>query len=165
MSWLGFCATTEMGILFEWFFGREFSGNRCQGEQEMAGEENRRECGFSLNPWPRPPRLGVRKRVSCSLCGSAADLLGVRVEEKTAHLVRHHPFSQGQLSSGNWAASLSLFTYMKWRRKWQPTPVFLPGESRGRGSLVGCRLWGRTVRHNWSNLAAAAATIWVIFTG
>ena len=31
-----------------------------------------------------------------------------------------------------------------WRRKWQPTPVFLPGESEGRGSLVGCRLWGRT---------------------
>ena len=33
---------------------------------------------------------------------------------------------------------------MHWRRKWQPTPVFLPGESPGRGSLVGCRLWGRT---------------------
>ena len=31
-----------------------------------------------------------------------------------------------------------------WRRQWQPTPMFLPGESRGRGSLVGCRLWGRT---------------------
>ena len=30
------------------------------------------------------------------------------------------------------------------RRKWQPTPVFLPGKSQGRGSLVGCRLWGRT---------------------
>ena len=30
------------------------------------------------------------------------------------------------------------------RGKWQPTPVFLPGESQGRGSLVGCRLWGRT---------------------
>ena len=30
------------------------------------------------------------------------------------------------------------------RRKWQPTPVFLPGESQGRGSLVGCRLWGCT---------------------
>ena len=29
-----------------------------------------------------------------------------------------------------------------WRRKWQPTPLFLPGESQGRGSLVGCRLWG-----------------------
>ena len=37
-----------------------------------------------------------------------------------------------------------LFTFMHWRRKWQPTPVFLPGESQGRGSLVGCRLWGRT---------------------
>ena len=37
-----------------------------------------------------------------------------------------------------------LFTFMHWRRKWQPTPVFLPGESQGPGSLVGCRLWGRT---------------------
>ena len=34
---------------------------------------------------------------------------------------------------------------MHWRRnEWQPTPVFLPGDSQGRGSLVGCRLWGRT---------------------
>ena len=31
-----------------------------------------------------------------------------------------------------------------WRRPWQPTLVLLPGESQGRGSLVGCRLWGRT---------------------
>ena len=37
----------------------------------------------------------------------------------------------------DWATSLSLFTFMHWRRKWQPTPVFLPGESQGRGSLVG----------------------------
>ena len=33
---------------------------------------------------------------------------------------------------------------MHWRRKWQPTPVLLPGESQERGSLVGCHLWGRT---------------------
>ena len=39
---------------------------------------------------------------------------------------------------------ISLFTFMHWRRKWQPTPAFLPGESQGRGSLVGCHLWGRT---------------------
>ena len=44
----------------------------------------------------------------------------------------------------DWETSLSLFTFMHWRRKWQPTPVFLPGESQGRRSLVGCRLWGRT---------------------
>ena len=44
----------------------------------------------------------------------------------------------------DWATSLSLFTFMHWRRKWQPTPVFLPGESQGWGSLVGCRLWGCT---------------------
>jgi len=44
----------------------------------------------------------------------------------------------------DWATSLSLFIFMHWRRKWQPTPVFLPGESQGRGSLVGGCLWGRT---------------------
>ena len=44
----------------------------------------------------------------------------------------------------DWATSLSLFTFLLWRRKWQPTPAFLPGESQGRGSLVGCCLWGRT---------------------
>ena len=44
----------------------------------------------------------------------------------------------------DWATSLSLFTFMHWRRKWKPTPVFLPWESQGRGSLVGCRLWGHT---------------------
>ena len=44
----------------------------------------------------------------------------------------------------DWVTSLSLFTFMHWRRKWQPTPVFLPGESQGWGSLVGRRLWGPT---------------------
>ena len=43
----------------------------------------------------------------------------------------------------DWATLLSLLTFMHWRRKWQPTPVFLPGESQGRGSLVGCSSWGR----------------------
>ena len=40
----------------------------------------------------------------------------------------------------DWVTSLSLFTFMHWRRKWQPPPVFLPGESQGWGSLVGCHL-------------------------
>ena len=53
--------------------------------------------------------------------------------------------SMGLLRVGHdWATSLSLFTFMHWRRKWQPTPVFLPGESQGWRSLVGCRLWGCT---------------------
>ena len=53
--------------------------------------------------------------------------------------------SMGSLRVGHdWATSLSLFTFTHWRRKWQPTPVFLPGESQGRGSLVGCHLWGHT---------------------
>ena len=38
-----------------------------------------------------------------------------------------------------------------WKRKWQPTPVFLPGESQGWSSLVGCSSWGRKeLGHDWA---------------
>ena len=55
----------------------------------------------------------------------------------------------GRLQSmGSWRVghdwTTSLFTFMHWKRQWQPTPVFLPGESQGRRHLVGCHLWGRT---------------------
>ena len=49
----------------------------------------------------------------------------------------------------DWATSLSLFTFMHWRRKWQPTPVFLPRESQGRGSLVAA-IYG--VTQSWTRL-------------
>ena len=53
--------------------------------------------------------------------------------------------SMGSLRVGHdWATSLSLFAFTHWRRKWQRTPVFLPGESQGQRSLVGCCLWGCT---------------------
>ena len=53
--------------------------------------------------------------------------------------------------------SLSLFIFMHWRRKWQPTPVFLPGESQGQGSLMGCCcLWGHTESDTTEATAAAA---------
>ena len=53
--------------------------------------------------------------------------------------------SMGSLRVGpHWETSLPLFTFMHWRRKWQPTPVFLPGESQGWGSLVGCHLRDHT---------------------
>ena len=66
--------------------------------------------------------------------------------------------SMGSLRVGyDWATSLSLFTFMHWRRKWQPTPVFLPGESQGWGNLDGLpSLGSHTVRHYWSDLAVSS---------
>ena len=64
--------------------------------------------------------------------------------------------SMGLLGVGHdWATSLSLFTFMHWSRKWQPTPAFLPEESQGWGSLVGCRLWGHTESDTTEGAAAA----------
>ena len=48
-----------------------------------------------------------------------------------------HGVDEGQTQLSDFTFT---FTFMHWRRKWQATPVFLPGESQGQGSLVGCRL-------------------------
>ena len=67
--------------------------------------------------------------------------------------------SMGSLRVGHdWVTLLSLFTFMHWRRKWQPTPVFLPGESQGRRSLVGCRLWGRTESDTTERLSSSRSS-------
>ena len=69
------------------------------------------------------------------------------------------PQSMGSRRVGHdWVTSLSLFTFMHWRRTWQPTPVFLPGESQGQGEAGGLPSMGsHRGWHNWSDLAAAAA--------
>ena len=66
--------------------------------------------------------------------------------------------SMGSLRVGHdWATSLSFFIFMHWRRKWQPTPVFLPGESQGRGAWWAAIYGVAQSRTDWSDLAAAAA--------
>ena len=49
----------------------------------------------------------------------------------------------------DWATSLSLFTFLHWRREWQPTPVFLSGESQGWGPGGLLSMGLHRVRHNW----------------
>ena len=69
---------------------------------------------------------------------------------------------ESQRGGHDWATSLSLFTFMNWRRKWQPTPVFLPGESQGQGEPGGLPSMGlHRVGHDWSDLAAAACLLCV----
>ena len=52
----------------------------------------------------------------------------------TSYLHKRSKDTEGSSASSWYSTSLSLFTFMHWRRKWQPTPVFLPGESQGRGA-------------------------------
>ena len=67
--------------------------------------------------------------------------------------------SMGSLRVGHdWATSLSLFTFMHWRRKWHPTPVFLPGESQGRGSLVAA-VCGITQSRTWLKWLSSSSSI------
>ena len=64
----------------------------------------------------------------------------------------------------DWVTSHSLFTFMHWRRKWQPTPVFLPGESQGRGAWWAA-IYGVTqsrTRLKWiSSSSSSSSTLWL----
>ena len=61
----------------------------------------------------------------------------------------------------DWVTSLSLFTFMHWRCKWQLTPMFLPGESQGRGSLVACLLWGCT-ESDTTEVTCSSSSSWSV---
>ena len=71
-------------------------------------------------------------------------LMAENEEDLKSHLMKVKEESEKVGLKLNIQTSLSLLTFMHWRRKWQPTPVFLPGESLGGGCLVGCRIWGHT---------------------
>ena len=62
----------------------------------------------------------------------------------------------------DWATSLSLFTFMHWKKKWQPTPVFLPGESQGRRSLMGCRHGVAQSRTRMKRLSSSSNRGWTV---
>ena len=120
-------------------------------------------CGMqNLAPWPKikakPPALGAQslrflkwttRKVPVFFINQlftavkAPDWLVYQKAENSAPLQVYHCLPE-----------------YSWRRKWQPTPVFLPGESQGQRSLVSCRLWGsHRVRHNRSDLAVVATRV------
>ena len=97
--------------------------------------------------------VGRKPLLKCSQRGTKEENMGAVMATHSSTLAWEIPWMEepGRLQSmgsrrvrHDWATSLSFFTFLHWRRKWQHTPVFLPGESQGRGNLVGCRLWGRT---------------------
>ena len=95
----------------------------------------------------------------CLSCGQLFSKKILKTRRRAFYIYLHIYHSQyscleNPMGGGAWWAAvhgvakswtwLSDFTFTHWRKKWQPTPVFLPGESQGRRSLVGCRLWGCT---------------------
>ena len=127
-----------------------------------CGQESLRknEVAIIANKWVQNAVLGCNlkndRMISVHFQGKPFNITVFQVYAMATHsstLVWKIPWmeepgrlqSMGSLGVGDdWVTSLSVFTFMNWRRKWQPTPVFLPGESQGQGSLVGCHLWGHT---------------------
>ena len=79
----------------------------------------------------------AREGIGYSLQYSWASLVAHRIKNSPAMQCRRPRFNP-------WVRKTP------WRKSWQPTPVFLPGEFHGQRILVGCSLWGHRVRHNWA---------------
>ena len=125
--------------------------------------EGRREAGVvgwvlqqtsgTRDPWPRP------RRPSCQSSSYLGRFLGPsrRGQRRQWHPLQY-PCLENAMDGGAWWAAVRgvtksptrlsdftlLLTFTHWRRQWQPTPGFLPADSQGRRSLVGCPLRGRT---------------------
>ena len=99
--------------------------------EQGAGPLPASRAPLTVTPVLTPPRLAL-----LVVGTSVQSLSRVRLFATSWTAAR-----QASLSITN---SQSLLKLMSWRRQWQPTPVFLTGESQGWGSLVGCHLWGRT---------------------
>ena len=141
-------------IVFSW---RQLRRNRLEKKNLSPPSLSARKCRTILNHW-RQFQIHLRHNCSDSYITNLIKTTLIFHSEKamaphSSTLAWKTPWTEepGRLQSmgslrvrHDWVTSLSLFTFMHWRRKWQPIPVFLPGESQGQGSLVGCRLWGCT---------------------
>ena len=91
---------------------------------------------------------GFKAQVYTALWDCRASLVAQRLKRPPA-------MRETWVRSLGWEDPLEKVGKIPWRRKWQPTPVFLAGEPQGRQSLVGCRLWGRTESDTTEATAAA----------
>ena len=70
--------------------------------------------------------------------------LRVLVMDREAWRAMIHGIAKSRTGLSDWSHLIWTVVYISRRRQWHPTPMFLPGKSQGRGSLVGCCPWGRT---------------------
>ena len=76
---------------------------------------------------------------------ASGPIISWEIDGETVETVSDFIFGGSKITAdGDCSHEIKRRLLLGWRRKWQPTPVFLPGESQGQGSLVGCHLWGRT---------------------
>ena len=105
--------------------------------------------------------INSRKTPESTISSCNTEVLGGHWAPQSSTLAWKIPWMEepGRLQSmgslrvrHDWATSLSLFTFLHWRRKWQPTPEFLPGESQGREAWWAALYGSHRVGYNWSDL-------------
>ena len=90
-------------------------------------------------------KVGLKLNIQKTKIMASGPITSWEIDGETVETVSDFIFLGSKITAdGDCSQEIKRLLLLGWRRKWQPTSVFLPGESQGRGSLVGCRLWGRT---------------------
>ena len=129
--------------------GRNINNLRYIEDTTLTAESKEELKSLLMKVKEESEKFGLKLNIQKTMIKASDSITSWQIDGETMETVRDFILGGAVKSlqsmrsrrvGHNWATSLSLFIFMHWRRKWQPTPVFLPGESKGQGSLVGCRL-------------------------
>ena len=136
----------------------------CRLRNLYAGQEATVRTGHGTTDWFQ---IGKGVRQGCILSPCLFNLPEKAIAPHSSTLAWKIPWTEkpgGLQSMGslrvryNWAVSLSLFTFMHWRRKWQPTPVFLPWESQN-GRAWWAAVYGVTQSRTWLKRLSSSSRV------
>ena len=91
-------------------------------------------------------KAGLKLSIQETKIMASGSIISWQIDGETVEAVTDFIFSGSKIIADG-DCSREIKTFAPWRRKWQPTPVFLPGKVHGQRSLVGCSPWGYMTEH------------------
>ena len=122
--------------------GRNINNLRYADDTTLMAESKEELKNLLMKVKEESEKVGLKLNIQKTKIMASSPITSWQLDGETMETVRDFIFW------GSKATSLLLFTFVHWRRKWKASSVFLPGESQGRGSLVGCRLGSHRVGHD-----------------
>ena len=133
---------TESGIKIA---GRNINNLRYADDTTLMAESEEEPKSLLMKVKEESEKVSLKLTIQKTKIMASGPITSWEIEGETVETVSDFIWGGSQITAdGDCSHEIKRRLLFGRRRKWQPIPVFLPGESQGQGSLVGCRLWGRT---------------------
>ena len=125
--------------------GRNINNLRYADDTTLMAESEEELKSLLMKVKKESEKVGLKLNIQKTKIMASGLITSWQIDGETVETVSDFIFLGYKITAdGDCSHEIKRRLPLGWRRKWQPTPVFLPGESQGQGSLVGCCLWGRT---------------------